>query len=68
MIGLINTIADWPIAEQDTVRLESQTENDGLRKGGVRRVATRCRGNRRMCHANKGTTMGQSINKEHGLT
>ena len=30
-----NKQADWPIAEQDKVRRESQTENDGMRKGEV---------------------------------
>ena len=31
-----NKQADWPIAEQDKVRWESQTENDGMRLSGVR--------------------------------
>ena len=31
--------ADWPIAEQNTVRWESKRKNDGMRKGGVRGVA-----------------------------
>lgn len=30
--------ADWPIAEWDKVKQESQTENDGMRKDRVRRV------------------------------
>ena len=32
----LNKEADWSIAEQNKVRWESQTENDGMRKGGVR--------------------------------
>lgn len=34
-----NKQADWPVAEQDKVRWESQTETDGKRKGGVRGIA-----------------------------
>ena len=35
-----NTQADRPIAEQDKVRGESQTENDGIMKGRIRGVAS----------------------------
>ena len=34
-----NKHVDWPIAEQDKHRQESQTDNDGMRKGGVSRIA-----------------------------
>ena len=33
-----NKQAGWPIAEQNKVRQEGQTETDGMRKGGVRGV------------------------------
>ena len=34
-----NKQTDWPVDEQDKVRQEGQTENDGMRKGEVRGVA-----------------------------
>ena len=34
-----NKNADWPVAEQDRNRQESQPENEGKKKGGVGRVA-----------------------------
>ena len=32
---MVNKEADWPIAEKDKVRQESQTEKAGRKKGGV---------------------------------
>ena len=37
--GWLNAQADWPIAEQDKVEWKSQTENEGMKKGGVRGAA-----------------------------
>lgn len=41
-----NKQAEWPIAEQDKVRQDSQTENDGMRKGRVRELPARWRTSR----------------------
>lgn len=38
-----NKDADWPLAEQDKVRWESETENVGRLKGGVWSLESRCR-------------------------
>lgn len=35
-----NKQADWPITEEDNVRWDCQTENDAMKKGGVREVAS----------------------------
>ena len=35
----LNKETDWPIAEQNKVRQESQTENDGKKRGRVRGIA-----------------------------
>lgn len=31
----LNKQVDWQIVEQDKVRWESKTENDGMRQGGI---------------------------------
>ena len=38
--GWFNTQTDWPIAEEDKVEWESQTENDGMKKGRVKGAAS----------------------------
>ena len=38
--GWFNKQADWPIGEQDKVKWERQTGDDGMKKGRVRGVAS----------------------------
>ena len=39
LLDWFNKEVDWPIAEQDKVRWENQTEDDGEKNGRGRRVA-----------------------------
>ena len=36
LLSLVNKEADWPIARQDKVRWDNQTEDTGMKNGGVR--------------------------------
>ena len=36
LLSLVNKEADWPIARQDKVRRDNQTEDTGMKKGRVR--------------------------------
>lgn len=36
LLSLINKAVDWPIARQDRVRQDKQTEDTGMKRGSVR--------------------------------
>lgn len=68
LLTLVNKDADWPIARQDEVGQDNQTEDTEMKRGGVKGVSRRCR-EKQDEHAilRKGTNSWQNLDSKYRL-